>query len=285
MHASLERVKGLRNGSVKLLDKVNTGAFTLRILGSGTSVGVPLIGCSCAVCMSTDKHDARLRAAAYVSLGGLGLLLDAGPDLRQQCLRWKVPRVDAVFITHLHADHIFGFDDVRRYNTLQGNQVIPCFGGSETISGMHRVFPYISENPNPQGLYRPLIAFIPKSKPFEALGAWLTPLPVEHGNVETFGLRIDYAGRSLAYIPDVHKIPASTLALLKGLDVLVLNCLRDRPHPTHLTRQAALDYAAVIAARETLLTHLSHDILHQELEAALPPSVHVAYDGLFRVLV
>ena len=258
----------------------SSDAFALRFLGTGTSVGVPLIGCDCAVCHSDDPRDRRWRAAATVTLGARVLLLDAGPDLRSQCLRWRVPRVDAVFITHLHADHVFGFDDVRRYNTLQGGQVIPCFAGPETLAGLRRIFPYITDRPNAQGLYRPLIDFTPVRGPFEALGARLTPLPLVHGGIETNGLRIDFAGHSLAYLPDVHEIPAATLALMAGLDVLALNMLRAREHPTHLTLARALDYAGRIGARKTLFTHLSHDFTHAALEARLPPGVGVAYDGL-----
>lgn len=260
-------------------DTPNT-PFSLRFLGTGTSVGVPLIGCDCAVCRSDDPRDRRWRSAATVTLGGRVLLLDAGPDLRSQCLRWRVPRVDAVFITHLHADHVFGFDDIRRYNTLQGGQVIPCFAGPETLAGLRRIFPYITDRPNAQGLYRPLIDFTPVSVPFEALGARLTPLPVIHGGGETNGLRVDFAGRSLAYLPDVHEIPEATLARMAGLDLLVLNMLRTREHPTHLTLERALGYAARVGARQTRFTHLSHDFTHAALGALLPPGTAVAYDGL-----
>ncbi len=259
-------------------------AFALRFLGTGTSTGLPLIGCTCPVCQSNDPRDQRLRSAASVTLGDKVLLLDTGPDLRAQCLRWQVPRVDAVFITHLHADHIFGFDDLRRYNTLQNGQLIACYAGPETLAGLRRIFPYISDQPNTQGLYRPLINFVAVQHPFEALGAHLTPLPVVHGAVETYGLRIDFAGHSLAYLPDVHEIPEATFPLLEGLDLLVLNLLRKRPHPTHLTLERARAYATRIHARETRFTHLSHDLTHAALEQQLPPSMHLAYDGLERVL-
>lgn len=254
--------------------------FSLQFLGTGTSVGLPMIGCSCAVCTSTDPHDQRMRSAAYVRLGDKGLLLDAGPDLRMQCLRWKVPRVDAVFITHLHADHIFGFDDIRRFNTIQQNQLITCYGGPKTLEGMQRIFPYIGSRPNPMGLYRPLIDFVPQTGPFEALGATLTPLPVIHGNSETFGIRIDFAGKSLAYVPDVHEIPSSTLALMQHLDLLVLNLLRVRLHPTHLTLEQSLAYAAQINAAETRFIHFSHDLSHAQLLTHMPPHCAPAYDGL-----
>ncbi len=253
--------------------------FGALFLGTGTSVGVPMIGCDCPVCTSADPRDARCRSSLCLWLDGRVLILDTGPDFRAACLRWKVPRVDAVAITHLHADHIFGFDDVRRFNTIQGGQVIPCFAGPETIAGMRRIFPYISDAPNKIGLYRPLIAFTPVTGPFEALGATVTPLPVVHGNAETFGYRVDFAGYSLAYLPDVHVIPGETLALMRGLDVLILNMLRVRPHPTHLTLEATRDYAARVAARRTLCTHFSHDLTHAELINALAPN-EPAWDGL-----
>lgn len=254
--------------------------FTAQFLGTGTSVGVPLIGCSCPVCTSNDPKDKRLRSSLYVTLGDKALLIDTGPDLRTQCLQWHVPRVDAVFITHLHADHIFGFDDIRRFNTIQNNQVIACYAGAQTLSGMQRIFPYITNTPNAQGLYRPLINFIPVATPFETLGARLTPLPVVHGSQETFGLRIDFEGKALAYLPDVHELPQETLTALQGVDVLILNMLRKRPHPTHLTLEQALAYAVQIHAKETYFTHLSHDLLHDDLAQALPEGIQPAYDGL-----
>ncbi|MBR5588439.1 MAG: MBL fold metallo-hydrolase [Kiritimatiellae bacterium] len=254
--------------------------FTAQFLGTGTSVGVPLIGCSCPVCKSTDPLDKRLRSSLYVTLGDQALVIDTGPDLRMQCLQWEVPRVDAVFITHLHADHIFGFDDIRRFNTIQGNQPIHCYSGPETIEGMRRIFPYISNKLNEQGLYRPLIDFVPVEDRFEALGAQFTLLPVVHGKAETNGLRIDFQGHSLAYLPDVHAIPERTLELLQGVEVLILNLLRERPHPTHLTLEQSVAYAQQIGARQTWFTHLSHDLLHATLKTLLPEGMAPAYDGL-----
>ncbi len=258
--------------------------FKAQFLGSGTSVGVPVIGCKCPVCTSDNPKDRRWRSSLYVTLGERALVIDTGPDFRSQCLQWEVPRVDAVFITHLHADHIFGFDDVRRFNTLQENQVIHCYAGPETLEGMRRVFPYISNKPKEVGLYRPLIDFFPVEMSIDLFGARLTPLPVVHGRAETNGVRIDFEGASLAYLPDVHEIPEETLTLLKGVEVLILNMLHEREHPTHLTLSQSLAYAQRIHARQTYFTHLSHDLLHDDLVAQLPPTITPAYDGLEIVL-
>ena len=254
--------------------------FGLQFLGTGTSVGIPMIGCQCEVCTSKDPRDNRRRAAALVTLGDKRLLLDAGPDLREQCLKWRVPRVDAVFITHAHVDHLFGFDDLRRFNTIQDNQTITCYAGPETIESIHRIFPYITNKLPGNGLYRPLIDFASVTAPFELLGATCTPLRVVHGNLETYGLRVDYQGHALAYLPDVHIIPDETLALLQGLDLLVLNMLRIRRHPTHLSLHRSLRYAKTIGAKQTFFTHLSHDLTHARLADHLPANIQPAYDGL-----
>lgn len=257
----------------------STPSIRLQFLGTGTSTGVPLIGCNCAVCKSEDPRDKRLRTSAYFQIGDRHLIVDTGPDFRAQCLRWNVPRVNAVYITHLHADHMFGFDDVRRYNTLQNNEIIHCYSGPETIAGMRRIFPYIDDKVTTNGLYRPRISFQAVAEPFEACNAVITPLPVIHGHAETQGLRIDAFGKSVAYIPDVHEIPRTTLALLQGLDLLVINLLRERPHPTHLTLEQSLTYAQQIQAKQTYFTHLSHDLTHHALSQRLDPHQAIAYDG------
>lgn len=255
--------------------------FRLQFLGTGTSTGVPLIGCHCETCQSKDPRDKRWRTSAYITVGQTHIIIDTGPDFRAQCLQWQVPRVDVVFITHLHADHMFGFDDLRRYNTLQDDQIITCYAGPETIEGMRRVFPYIDDRPNVAGgLYRPRIVFQPVSDTFAVHQVKFTPLPVIHGKAETYGVRIDAFGKALAYLPDVHEIPEETFALLEGLDVLVLNLLRERPHPTHLTREVAQAYATRICAKQTYFTHVSHDFPHARLEERLADDQLLAYDGL-----
>lgn len=253
--------------------------FKLLFLGTGTSVGVPLIGCTCPVCTSADPHDNRRRSAVYITLDAQALQIDTPPDFRDQALRFKLPRVDAVAITHLHADHIFGFDDVRRFNTIQHNQVINTYAHPETLKGMKRIFNYISSSPT-DGLYRPLINFIPQDKTFETLGARITPLPVLHGHETTQGYRVDYHGKSVAYIPDCHEIPETTLDLMHDLDCVILDGLRHKEHKTHLTFERAFAYFARIQAHRSYLTHMSHDILHVDLEKILPPNNFVAYDGL-----
>ncbi len=254
--------------------------FELQFLGTGTSIGVPLIGCNCPVCSSKDPRDNRCRSSLYVTYGKRALLIDTPPDFRTQALRFGVPRIDAVAITHLHADHIFGFDDVRRYNTLQGNAIIPTYAHPETIRGMKRIFDYITQTPT-KGFYRPLIDFVEQSTPFEPWsGMLVTPLPVVHGDDPMQGYRIDCEGHAIAYICDCHYIPESTLELLHDLDIMILDGLRHAPHRTHLTIDEALDYFERIQAKDSYLTHLSHDVTQAEFDTTLPQGVHAAYDGL-----
>ncbi len=267
----------LQTGRSKSLPPMDKHRFNIRFLGTGTSTGVPMIGCDCPVCTSEDPRDWRDRTSIYLTLADKGILIDTGPEMRIQCVKWRVPRVDAICITHLHADHIFGFDDIRRFNTMQGAQPIPCFASPETIDGLQRIFPYIGANPNAEGLYRPQIIFTPVTSSFETCGARITPLPVIHGKVETYGFRVDFEGRAMAYLPDVHDIPKETLVQMQGLDCLILNLLRQRYHPTHLTLERATAFAQIIRAKQTYYTHFSHDFTHaQLLERIQSP----AYDGL-----
>ncbi len=253
--------------------------FTFQFLGTGTSVGVPMIGCRCPVCTSTDPRDKRMRSALYVTLGDRAVLIDTPPDFREQALRFDLPRVDAVLFTHLHADHIFGFDDIRRFNTIQNNAIIPAYADPATLSGLRRIFPYIGETAA-DGLFRPLIHFHEVTAPFTLFGARITPLPARHGKETVTGYRIDSADRSLAYIPDCNAIPESTLANLADLDALILDALRDRPHRTHMSVSQALEVIARVKPRRAYLTHICHEISHADLAGRLPPAVEPAYDGL-----
>ena len=221
-------------------------ALSLQFLGTGTSVGVPQIGCKCPVCTSSDPRDNRWRSGLYVRAGNTAFVIDTPPEFRLACLKLKVTKVDAVVITHAHMDHIAGFDDVRRFNTLNGKTVLRCYAAPETVDAMHHLFPYITTKANKLGLYRPMIDFHPVTRGFRIGCARLTPLPVEHGGPRTNGYLIEAEGKRMAYIPDCCELSSRILRRLKGVDVMVLDCLRDRPHPTHLNRERAVAYMKAI---------------------------------------
>ncbi len=215
-------------------------------------------------------------------------LIDTPPEMRLAALELGIDKVEAVVVTHCHMDHIAGFDDVRRFNTLNGSPgpdgkivgaPMPCYAAPETLDGLHRVFPYITGRANEQGLFRPMIDFTPVEGSFSIADAVLTPLPVEHGP-RTNGYLVECGGARLAYISDCSAIPDSTLALMHDVDVLVLDCLRERSHPTHLNREAALGYVQRIRPRRTFFVHMCHDVMHADFEARLPEGVRLAYDGL-----
>ena len=253
-------------------------SFELLFLGTGTSVGVPMIGCDCAVCASADPRNHRRRSAAHIRVGGTGILIDTPPDLREQALTFRVRDVHAVLITHSHADHLMGFDDIRRFNTLN-QAALPIYAPPEVLAEVRRVFHYVGATAA-SGLYRPLADFRGVCGPFEIGGAIVTPVPVVHGTSPVFGYRIDYAGRSLGYVPDCAAMPENAFALLAGVDVMVLDALRDRPHATHFTVAQSLDALARIRAGRAYLIHLCHDLEHAALQSRLPKNVFVSYDGL-----
>ena len=247
-------------------------------LGTGTSCGVPIIGCACKVCRSKDPRDRRRRTSLYVSFAGKGILVDTPPDFREQALAYQIPRVDAVFFTHAHADHIFGFDDIRRFNTIQGG-VIPAYGDKSTLSDVRRAFHYISDR-NTSDTYRPEIAFRDLDDPVRLEHFTVTPLRVEHGKQPTFGFLMEGGGKSLAYVPDCKVMPPETVSRIQGVDVIILDALRHRQHATHMTIDEALSCLARVQAKQSYLIHMCHEVGHAELEAGLPPGVGVAYDGL-----
>jgi len=253
-------------------------SIELVFLGTGTSVGVPMIGCRCPVCTSKDTRNTRRRTSLYVQTEKTAVVLDTPPDFRQQALDYGVERVDAVVFTHAHADHIFGFDDIRRFNTIQ-DCVIPAYAVAETLADVKRVFNYIGNTPSPQGLYRPLVDFIEVVGPFAVGDLRLTPLEVQHGKRMT-GYLLENGGRRVGYVPDCHAMPAETVERLRGVDVMILDALRYRPHPTHICVQESLDLLARIGADRSYLIHLCHDVDHARLESELPPGVQVSYDGL-----
>lgn len=247
-------------------------------LGTGTSCGVPMIGCRCDVCCSADPRDRRRRTSLYLSFEGQGILVDTPPDFREQALEYQIPRVDAVFFTHSHADHIFGFDDIRRFNTMQGG-VIPAYADTDTLKDINRIFDYISA-PNTLGTYRPEISFQQLDGPVQLDHLQVTPLRVVHGNRPTYGFLFQKDNMRLAYVPDCKEMPSETLSLLKGVDVMVLDALRHRPHATHMTIDESLACLKQIQAKQSFLIHMCHEVGHAQLESSLPSGVKVAYDGL-----
>ena len=251
--------------------------MTLRrvtMLGSGTSSGVPVIGCSCPVCSSTDPRNRRLRASVRLELAGGTVLVDTSPDLREQALRSGLDRLDAILFTHAHADHLFGLDDVRIFNFRQ-RAAIPCFGSPATLERVRTAFSYVFEE-GQEGGGKPQLELRPVNGPFELLGARVVPVPVWHGSLPVLGYRID----GFAYVTDVNRIPEESYPLLAGLEVLVLGALRYRPHPTHFSIGEAVAVAARIGARRTFFTHLAHDVDHAAPALPLPPGVAFGHDGL-----
>jgi phosphoribosyl 1,2-cyclic phosphate phosphodiesterase len=247
----------------------------VTFLGSGTSHGVPMIGCACAVCRSTDPRDRRTRTSILVDLDGFHLLVDTSTDLRAQALREGLDRVDAVFYTHAHADHVFGFDELRRFNHLS-RKPLNAYGDAATLDAIRRTFAYAYDPDAPRGGGVPHVDLHEVSGPFTLGGHTVTPVPVMHGTTPVNGLRIG----TFAYVTDCNDIPPASMALLDGVDVLVIDALRHKPHPTHFTVAGALEVVAAIAPRQAYFTHMAHDLPHAETCAALPAGVTLAYDGL-----
>ncbi len=247
----------------------------LTVLGSGTSVGVPTIGCHCDVCTSADPRDRRLRPSVLIEYDGRVVLIDTTPDFRQQMLREKVGRLDAILYTHSHADHILGLDDVRPFNFYQQG-TIPIFAAGETLEVIERVFSYIfftgeTESSRPRINVNKL-----DGQPFDLFGLEFQPIALKHGRGNSVGYRF---GRA-AYLTDHSEIPPESMAQLRGLDVLFLDALRHKPHPTHSTVERSLKYVEQLAPRRAYFTHISHDLGHVQTESLLPAHVHLAYDGL-----
>ncbi len=262
------------------MDRIPPVALRLTFLGTGTSIGVPVIGCDCANCTSDDPRDRRTRHGALLSLEGGNLLIDTPPELRLQLLAAGVGRVDAVWYTHLHADHVHGIDDVRVFSTRSRGPV-PAYLPEELLAQMRSRFSYIFDPgvPSPEGTTRPRIALegYAEGVSVEVLGAGITPFRVPHGPVDAFGLRVG----PLGYVTDAKAIPAPAREILDGVEVLVLNALwRGRPHPTHFNVEEAVEAAREIGARRTYLTHLTHFVGYRELAASLPEGIEPAYDGL-----
>lgn len=275
----------------------------ITVLGSGTSHGVPSIGCECAVCRSSDPRDRRSRpsilieiepdagsprasrrAGAAAAAAGArsalaaavrSILVDTSTDLRGQALTHHVRRVDAILFTHCHADHVCGLDDVRRYNQMQ-KAAIPCYADAETLTNLRRMFTYVFEPPSQQGGGLPQLSLFRIGGAFTLGGVEVVPVPLLHGRMPVLGFRIG----SFAYLTDCNRIPDESWPLLEGVRTVILDALRHRPHSTHFSVGESIEIVARLGAERAYFTHICHDLPHAETCASLPPGVELAYDGL-----
>jgi phosphoribosyl 1,2-cyclic phosphate phosphodiesterase len=263
----------------------------VTVLGSGTSHGVPAIGCNCEVCRSSDPRDRRSRPSILIEIapGPQGpaevhqpfasavrsILVDTSTDLRTQALASDIRRVDAILFTHAHADHVFGIDDVRRFNQMQ-KTAIPCFADAETVASLRRMFAYIFEPPRQTGGGLPQLLLFPLAGAFSLGGVEIVPIPLFHGVLPVLGFRLG----SFAYLTDCNRIPDESFRLLDGVRTLIIDALRQRPHSTHFSVSEASAAASRIGAERTFFTHISHDLGHAATNASLPAGVELAYDGL-----
>lgn len=252
----------------------------LTFLGTGTSHGVPAIGCDCDVCRSADPRNKRMRSSVYVCAGGTAVLVDVTPEFRLQAIANDVRRVDGVVLTHAHADHIMGIDDLRRINELQGGPVT-IHGSPDTLRVVRRTFAYAFE-PGLPGPTCPALELSPMSGPLDFGPLRVTPLPCHHGLFRIHGFRFEEQGRPgrIAYFPDCNAIPEPSLEALRGIDVMILDGLRPQPHPTHFSLPETLEMFRKIGAGRSYITHLCHRLEHHATQAAMPPGVFVPWDGL-----
>lgn len=255
----------------------------LRFLGTGTSFGVPVIGCDCAVCTSPDPRDRRLRHAALLEDGVRTLLVDTPPELRLQLVAARVRRLDAVWYTHCHADHVHGVDDLRAFSVRRsaGEEAVAVYASADCMEVLRSRFAYVFDpsvrpmkgTTKPEAELRSFRAY----EPLQVAGMAMTPLPVPHGEVDAYGFRVG----DLGYITDGKRLPPRTLELLRGVRTLVLNALWfGHPHPTHFNVEEAVEAAREVGAERTYLTHLSHRVSQQQLDESLPEGIYGAYDGL-----
>jgi phosphoribosyl 1,2-cyclic phosphate phosphodiesterase len=258
----------------------DTPPLTVTLLGTGTSTGVPVLGCDCEVCTSPDPKDTRTRCACYVRVGEMGILIDTGPDFRAQALREDISRIDAVCYTHHHFDHVVGLDDLRPF-FFDNPREMPCYAHADTAAVLRRNYDYIfGADPYPGAanvaLEEVTGPFAVPSRHEDAAPVPVDPLLLRHGDMPVYGYRIG----DFAYLTDVSTIPEPSYAALRDLDVLVLDALRPKPHPTHFSFDEAVEQARRIGARQTYFVHMTHNVRHAAANARLPDDVQLAYDGL-----
>lgn len=250
-------------------------ALRLTILGSGTSHGIPMIGCDCPVCTSPDPCDRRTRTSAVFSYNDRHVLVDTSPELRLQCVACGITRVDALLYTHAHADHIVGLDDTRIFSHRNGAP-LSVYANADVLEQVRKAFGYAFEDDPDYPSAKPRLRATPITGPWELFGRDVIPIPYQHGPTLVYGYRVG----DIAYCPDCSFIPDESRALLADLDVLLLDGLRRRPHPTHFNLAQAVQEARRIGARRTYFTHIAHELLHATTNAELPDGMELAYDGM-----
>jgi phosphoribosyl 1,2-cyclic phosphate phosphodiesterase len=247
----------------------------LTMLGVGSSAGTPVVGCQCNTCLSEDPRNKRTRCSSLITLNsGEHILIDTGPDLRTQSLREQIQQVDAVLYTHTHADHLHGIDDLRAFCQLQRKQ-IPLYAKEDAVEHIKQKFGYVLREPS-NFWDLPVLRIEPVQGPFQLFDTLITPIPVMHGKIQIFGYRIG----KMAYLTDVSEIPETSFSLLTDLDLLLIDCLREAPHPTHIHIEQSLQYVSRINAQKSYLIHMTHELSYQDLTNKLPKSVFVGFDGL-----
>ena len=248
---------------------------TLTVLGSGTSMGVPTLGCDCAVCRSGDPRDRRTRPSVVIEFAGKAVLIDTSPDFYAQALRERISRVDAVFYTHTHADHILGIDDLRPFSYFHKPAKLPLYARPDAAAFLRKMFSYIFDADYKYGSL-PQLELRPIDGPQELFGARFEPVRLIHGETEIYGYRLG----SGAYLTDHSEIPEASFHQLQGLDVLFLDALRHKPHPTHSTVENSLRIVERLKPKRAFFTHICHDLGHEATNATLPAHVRLAYDGM-----
>jgi phosphoribosyl 1,2-cyclic phosphate phosphodiesterase len=248
---------------------------TITVLGSGTSMGVPTIGCDCAVCHSADPRDRRTRPSVMIEYGGNVVLIDTAPDFYQQAIRERIRRVDAVLYTHTHADHILGIDDLRPLSFRHKPDRLPLYAHPEAAAFLRKMFSYIFDAEYKFGGL-PHLELRTIDEPVELFGLKFEPVPLIHGEAQIYGFRFG----SAAYLTDHSEIPDASLRQLRGLDVLFLDALRHKPHPTHSTVADSLRTVQQLKPKRAFFTHICHDLPHEATNASLPANVRLAYDGM-----